>query len=232
MDRDELQSIVNIPKSVSVDRVISKNVLYQGLKSPKDKKIVRDSINKMIWLAAFKPSNTNILPFKNELENYPEVEIIFADIVDSKYMLQVFEIISKIIPYPLIMTFQCENKYQVFTAEYGIKKDDFLSINKIEKSPILDTTKLKSLFDFDWFSLQTINMKSFYESFKNKIVKLSINKTEKLKDNIDYGIVLDLQKQIEVLASEAKKEDQLNLKIDLLKQIKVKQNKLDSFYRG
>lgn len=231
MNRDELQVALKVPQSVSVDRVIPKVSLYKGLRSPKEKQIVKENINKVIWLASFKPNNTNISPFKNEYENYSEIELIFVDIKDLKASQKIFEVISKLIPYPLILIFQRNDSYQIFTGQYKLKKDDFLKLDDTVKTAVISLNVLKDFFDVDGYDLNSINLKQFYLSFEDRILKLAISKSKQLKENVDYSVILDLQNQIKQLTDQARKESQLNLKVDLMKKIEVKQNKLDNFYR-
>lgn len=76
----------------------------------KDKKALKEHVNKIRWLYTLKPNTINIAPYQDELREYGEVAVLQVELaeskrMDSKLMEQVGHFINRAIPYPLVIFF-------------------------------------------------------------------------------------------------------------------------------
>lgn len=76
----------------------------------KDKKALKEHVDKIRWLYTLKPSTINIAPYQDELREYGEVAVLQVELAeskrnDSKLMEQVGHFINRAIPYPLVIFF-------------------------------------------------------------------------------------------------------------------------------
>lgn len=87
----------------------------------KDKKALKEHVDKIRWLYTLKPSTINIAPYQDELREYGEVAALQVELAeskrnDSKLMEQVGHFINRAIPYPLVIFFT-DNPHSQAVAE-------------------------------------------------------------------------------------------------------------------
>jgi len=68
-----------------------------------DKKVISKHIDKVIWQACLKPTTINIRPYKDDIREYREVEIIEVRLKDISRVQRVAEIVMRTIPYPILL---------------------------------------------------------------------------------------------------------------------------------
>src|SRR5699024_11050655 len=64
-------------------------------------------------LASINPNNTNIPSYENETERYEEIHVFLIKVEHLKHTKEIFKILNKIIPYPLIIIFSHQTNYQI-----------------------------------------------------------------------------------------------------------------------
>ena len=126
-------SFLNIPDSCYIGSTIYKKLFYQNANmSSSDKSLFTDVINKIVWLYCLKPETINIPAYKDEIREYPEIEVIEV-ILNKEYGLnRIAEIIMRTIPYPMLLIFKLEDKIRFYVAHQRTSQSDS-SKNTIEE---------------------------------------------------------------------------------------------------
>ena len=124
---------LNIPDSCFVGSTIYKKLFYENAHlSSSDKSLFTDTINKVVWLYCLKPETINISAYKDEVREYPEIEVIEV-ILNKEYGLnRIAEIIMRTIPYPMLLIFKLEDKIRFYMAHQRTSQSDS-SKNTIEE---------------------------------------------------------------------------------------------------
>lgn len=77
----------------------------------KDKKALKDDVDKIRWLYTLKPSTINIAPFSDDLRDYGELAFLHVELSNTKSAERIGQLINRAIPYPLVIFFvHAENK--------------------------------------------------------------------------------------------------------------------------
>ena len=218
---------IGLPDRAKIDRVIHKTDFYRnaGLSSADKKQF--EAIEKIRWLYAMKMENTNIQPYKDEIRDYPEIEVIEVKLRGEKKLDRLAEIIMRAIPYPMLLVFNLDDKYQLWMGKLrqnqldstgmvleSTEHTDWLDCQK-EFWKKLDMTKISAM-DFcalyeAWFD--TIS-KSHLEQVNIIDDKMTGDEARAIKERLD-----GIEKQITSLRSKLKRESQSNRKIELNMQI-------------
>lgn len=227
---NEVTRLLRLNKQTIVDRIIPKNQLYTLLSVTNEKKLVRTQLEKLHWLASFKPSKIKV-PATDDIS---EIEVFFAEVYDLNQAKKIFKIIGKIIPYPLVILFTDSEKYLLMGANYSSKKSGFLTVDKLISSPVYSEEKVKEIVsEIDWNSFMAINLGTYYKGILNFISLTNFSKEGMSLDNVrNPEKVLTLKQEIKGLENRAKQENQLKLKIDILKQVAQKKMDLEKLLKG
>ena len=104
--------------------VAKKNFYTYSDMSSNDKDLFKDNISKITLTYQLQPNKINILPFKDDIREYPLIN--FFDIVVEKdvKIKRIAEIVMKSIPYPTVITFLWEDKKQIWTAHQRTNQND------------------------------------------------------------------------------------------------------------
>ena len=224
-----LYEYLNIPKSCEVGNTIFKKLFYEHADlSISDKNLFIDNINKITWLYCLKPDNINVLPYKDDSRDYPEIEVIEVEISKDTKLKRISEIIMRAIPYPMMLIFKLDNKIQLYTAHQRINQND-QSKNTIEEiintdwldnnSPILkelDIMKMR-FANFYYLYCDIVDVISIYNASKIISADSVITGEEAriLKSEIEA-----IEQKISNLRVKLKQETQFNHKMEFNIQIK------------
>lgn len=226
---------LNIPNSCFVGSTIYKKLFYENADlSTSDKLLFTDTINKVTWLYCLKPETINIAPYKDEVRDYPEIEVIEI-LVNKDYKLKrVAEIIMRTIPYPMLLIFKLEDKRQFYAAHQRNSQSDN-SKNTIEEFLSTDWLESESsLFvKLDIKQMRFANFFALYSDIVDAISIFNLSTIMPSEEHITGVEARELSNQIEEVAqkiaslrSRLKKEVQFNRKMELNIEIKrLEQNK-------
>lgn len=139
------------------------------------------------------------------------------------------------IPYPMLLVFTLNNKIQLFTAHQRTNLAA-PSRNTIEEFIFTDWIDLDNLTNKDKRLLEGLEIKklshlNYYRFYSDIVDRLIIYNASKLVDGYIkgktaaevkeiYDNIVEIDKEIDVLRSNIKKEIQLNLRVELNIQIK------------
>lgn len=219
------------PKATIINKNLPKIQIFPHMKNAKDKQFLTDSVQSIYMLANFKSENTNILSFESEDELYTEIWFYYVKTKEKGNSEKIFKLLSSLIPYPLVVLTDEIEDFTLYTGRFERQPNNFLKLKNIYPSPIYNIDSAESvLADLDLSELPRQNFKVFYDGLRDELAKqLAANQygvesdgiTADKKDQLDI-----LNKQIEALKMQVKKEKQLNRKIDLQMQLKKAKDEL------
>ena len=74
---DELIAALDLPKAARVDRRVPKKLLLEnGAPTAADRRLIGESIESLVWVAALKPTTVGIPAFVDEIREYLEIAVI------------------------------------------------------------------------------------------------------------------------------------------------------------
>jgi hypothetical protein len=233
-----LLEILNVEQKCIVDKRITKVAISNFVVlNATEKKVLKEAILEMRWLASYKPFNSGIAELVTKEESYDEVQLISVGFEEKKYTKQVINLLQKSMPYPLVLFLESENDVAVSIAKKTIHKvdktkrviedittSDWLSI---ENSASIHEQFLKAL---DTTIFNRIHLKQFYLGFEKAIIQyktalltgdFSLKNKEKVKlDAETLGKIEGVEKEIILLKNSIKKETVFREKMDV--NIKIK----------
>lgn len=239
-----LIELLNVDKRCVVDKRITKVAISNNSTlNASEKKILKEVINDIRWLASYKPVNSAIPEFITQLESYDEIQIISVNFSDTKYSKQVINLIQKSMPYFLVLLLEVENKFSVSVAKKSINQTDKLkrTIDEVITSSWMDTsidTSINNDFikQLNTKSFHNLHLKAFYQGFIQAIQQYEANlltgtvgknsKGNTLKDGGDILKQIEsLDKEIISLKSQIKKETVFSNKVHLNMTLKTVEGK-------
>lgn len=231
----DMYKCLNIPDSCFIGNTIYKKLFYENADlSTSDKSLFTDTINKVTWLYCLKPETINISAYKDEVREYPEVEVIEVLLHKDYKLKRIAEIIMRTIPYPMVLIFRLEGKVKFYVAHQRTNQSDS-SKNTIEEFIATDWLESDSaLFDkLDIKQMRFANSYALYSDIVDTISIYNLSTIIPTDDNITGAEARELSAQIEDIEQEItslraklKKESQFNRKMELNIEIKrLEQNK-------
>ncbi len=196
-----------------------------------------DIINKIVWLYCLKPETINIPAYKDEVREYPEIEVIEV-ILNKEYGLnRIAEIIMRTIPYPMLLIFKLEDKIRFYMAQQRTSQSDS-SKNTIEEFISTDWLSNDSAL-FAKLDIKQMRFTNFYTLYSDIVDAISIYNLSAIMptDDTITGAearelsvkIEDIEQRIANLRSKLKKESQFNCKMELnieIKRLEQSKNKL------
>jgi len=229
---------LNIPDSCFVGSTIYKKLFYENAHlSSSDKSLFTDTINKVVWLYCLKPETINISAYKDEVREYPEIEVIEV-ILNKEYGLnRIAEIIMRTIPYPMLLIFKLEDKIRFYMAHQRTSQSDS-SKNTIEEFISTDWLSNDSAL-FAKLDIKQMRFTIFYTLYSDIVDAISIYNLSAIMPTDDTitgdmarelsAKIEDIEQRIANLRSKLKKESQFNRKMELnieIKRLEQSKNKL------
>ena len=229
---------LNIPDICFIGNTIYKKLFYENADlSTSDKSLFIDTISKLTWLYCLKPETINIVAYKDEVRDYPEIEVIEV-LVNKDYKLKrIAEIIMRTIPYPMLLIFKLEDKRQFYVAHQRTSQSDS-SKNTIEEFIATDWLESDSAL-FAKLDIKQMRFTNFYALYSDMVDVISIYNLSSIMptdDNITGAEARELSAKIEEiegqitsLRAKLKKETQFNRKMELnieIKRLEQKQMEL------
>ena len=239
----QIIDLLQISKRCFLDKKITKTAIGTHAElNATEKKILKNIISEIVWIASYKPTNSNIPVFINDKESYDEIQIISVTFKDDKYTNQIINLIQKTMPYPIVLLLFTDERFMMTTADKFINQTDKTkrTIEKISKTDwinIKEKTGINTTFleHLNTNAFSTTNLKSFYGHFtglinqyKSALLTGSYSSSNKLHVKNDANIIEQIEifdKEVISLKSRIKKETVFSEKVTLnmvLKKIEEK----------
>lgn len=229
---------LKIPDSCFIGNTIYKKLFYENADlSTSDKSLFTDTINKVTWLYCLKPEAINIPAYKDEMRDYPEIEVVEVLVHKDYKLKRIAEIIMRTIPYPMLLIFKLEDKRQFYVAHQRVNQSDS-SKNTIEEFISTDWLESDSAL-FAKLDIKQMRFTNFYALYSDIVDTVSIYNLSTIiptDDNITGAEARELSAQIENIEQEItslrarlKKENQFNRRMELnieIKKLERNKNKL------
>lgn len=225
---------LNIPDECKISRTVFKKMFYENAALSKgDKDLFVNSIDKVTWIYCLNQDNMNISAYTTEEREYLEIEIMEVALSENKGIKRIAEIIMRSIPYPMLLIFSFEDKYQVWTAHQRFNLAD--NSKTTLEEPIC--TEWQDVDSNLWDRLNFSNFRytNFYDMYSDIVDAVAVFNAEKLTDKEISGEEArellrrnaEIDSQIAVLRAEMKKATEFNRKMEInLKIKKLEKQKL------
>lgn len=103
---EEFLNTLGVPDSCLLNKSLYKKMFLEHTElDVKDKKALKDNVEKIRWLYTLKPSTIHIAPYCDELREYSELAVLHVEINETKHAEKIAHFINRAIPYPLIIFF-------------------------------------------------------------------------------------------------------------------------------
>lgn len=108
---------LGVPDSCLLNKPLYKKMFLEHTElDAKDKKALKDNVEKIRWLYTLKPSTINIAPYSDELRDYSELAVLHVEINETKHAERIAHFINRAIPYPLIIFFTANQEGKEYLA--------------------------------------------------------------------------------------------------------------------
>lgn len=225
MDEVALLNKLSLPTDTWFRRNLPFNQLAQRL-NPKQRKMLEEVIESygIRILATLTPRNTNILAYEDEQEKYEEIHLYSIKLKEWQKQKEVYRTLATLIPYPIVIFFHQENQQTWVLGEHHRHMDGLRLVADAlyQSKPEINSKKYIEAFNFN--KLNKTDLKTTYQSLIDSMVNLELNENYQLNlqhvPNIEYLTRLtEIDKQIDSLQKQARKETQMNQRLPLNMQI-------------
>lgn len=218
---------LNIPDECKINRTVFKKMFYENAALSKgDKDLFVDSIGKVTWIYCLNQDNMNIHAYTTEEREYLEIEVMEVVLSENKGIKRIAEIIMRAIPYPMMLIFCFEGKYQLWTAHQRFNLADN---NKITlEEPICTEWQGTDSNLWDRLNISSFRYTNFFDMYSDIVDTIAVFNAEKLTDEEIGGEEArellrrnaEIDNQIAALRAELKKATEFNKKMGINMKIK------------
>ena len=208
--------------------IAKKNFYTYADMTSADKTLFTDNIAKITLTYQLHTKNTNITPYTDSEREYPMINVMEVALDKGEKLKRIAEIIMRSIPYPMVLIFIFEEKYQVWTAHQRVNQNDET------KNVLEDFVCTEWLDNLDFIDISTMNMSNFYTLYSDIVDCISIYNAKSIVNITDMtgekarAITSEIQAiddEITMLKAKMKKETQFNKRVELNIQIKKLEQK-------
>lgn len=239
---DNLNSILQLPRRCLLNKKITKAFFKRNFElTTKEKALLDDvtMITSVEWLASISPASANINLYNDDNFLYEEVQVITVNSEATNFeksCFNIIEFIQKYIPYPILLIVYSDKGFIINTCDKKINHNDnsLRIIDKRYTTELINEaapTEQQQTFlnSLSFAVLDKTNLKTFYDSYSQRIVGLQTamikgsfiprtqSRTANDMENLERIEILE--KEIAALQNQAKKETQLNKRIEMNTQL-------------
>lgn len=223
----DIYNKLNIPDECRINRTVFKKMFYDNAVISKgDKDLFIDSIDKITWIYCLNQDNMNILAYVTEEREYLEMEIIEVTLSENKGIKRIAEIIMRAIPYPMLLIFSFEDKYQLWAAHQRFSLADNSKVTLEE--PVFTEWQEENSILWDRLNISKLRYTNFYDMYSDLIDAIAVFNVIKLTDKEINGEDArellrrnaEIDSQIAALRAELKKATEFNRKMEINMKIK------------
>ena len=208
--------LFNLPKSTEVGRVVPKNAFEEYINS-KQRKVISDSIKRITWTHKLSRDTTNL----NAIE-INEIQFFLIELKLKTDLKKILHIIDRSIPYHIIFILYFGEEIFISTSA---KHDHITKLN----GSVIDCTFRVGWIKDSIFDIPFILKDSLDYSYMNFCCRIT-------NREIDYNSyshfvkkeskIIELEKNINTVQRQIKKEKQFNRKVELNMELKQLHNNL------
>ena len=223
----DIYNKLNIPDECRINRTVFKKMFYDNAALSKgDKDLFVDSIDKITWIYCLNQDNMNIPAYVTEEREYLEMEIIEVTLSKNNGIKRIAEIIMRAIPYPMLLIFCFEGKYQLGAAHQRFSLADNSKVTLEE--PIFTEWQEENSILWNRLNISKLRYTNFYDMYSDLIDAIAIFNASRLTDKEINGEDArkllrrnaEIDSQIAALRAELKKATEFNRKMEINLKIK------------
>jgi hypothetical protein len=235
---DSINSALALPADSHIDRRVPKKLLLEyGAPTAADKRQIQEGIEEITWVAALKPTNIGFPAFKDDLREYLEIAVVTAALRTDAKALRLIELIHRAIPYPLILI---SSQNECVSMSLAHKRWSQGEAGKVViedvRQEALGPDPLASVDEAFLASLTISKLPSrdlfaLYDGLLTRITALEAARitgvfllpefaesSEAQRDNLETHA--RLMRELATLRAQAKKEKQINRRVEINTEIK------------
>lgn len=236
MDIDQLFEITKLPIKSKQRSNIPKNAIYPQLKKTEDKNLIQDRVQSIYLLSVLNEDTTNLSVYESDTEYFNEIFFIHVLMREKNQEDEVFNILARIFPYPIVIVFNFEDFSSIYTGKYEKRM-----MSGVPSVKVVNTYSSKKYSDdelmqlFNQIELNQLTQRNFKELYL-WIQENILGDTLSIEYNDSHNPVLlsaderdeinHLEKDIDRLRKEVKKEDQINKIVPLQYELNNKKKRL------
>jgi hypothetical protein len=243
--------ILQLPDACLVDKKITKVFFTRNFELTNIEKAMLDDFQVVVsinWIASIKPDNSNIPAITDIDFTFEEIQVIAVQTTTKsfdKYKLKLAEFVQKYIPYHILLVVYCDTKAIFNTCTKRINANDS---NKRVIEKMLSTEDILSenlspediafIDSLKFFNQGKANLKVLYDSYFQKLVALQTAEIKgefaprtserSMQDVALMGQIDQLKTEIMQLQRTAKRETQMNKRVELNTIIHSKKQQIES----
>ncbi len=230
---------LSLPPGARVDaRVPKKLLVEQGAPTLADKRAIQDGIGELQWFAACKPANIGVPSFADDTREYLEIAVVgcaFRPDANGKpaKAARLIELIHRAIPYPVLLVTADQSGLSLSAAhkrraqsEAGRTVIEHVVAVSGLRPDAADATETAFLHSLALAQQPRADLYALYGGWLARIEALNAARVTGAFASTDEAEAVDrrraaldaharLTKEIDTLRGKAKREEQLNRRVDL-----------------
>ena len=239
MSTQALIDALALPPDARLDqRVPKKLLLEQGAPTAADKRHLQDGIEEMIWVAVLKPTIIGVPIFRDEVREYLEIAVLSIELRPAAKPPRLTELIHRAVPYPVVLVAAQGDNVSLSLAHkrWSQGEKGKVVIEDVRHTgpfqPDAPTAEEAAfLASLALASQPSRDMYTVYQGWLDRVAALEaaqITGTFAPPESSDRGVAVregldvhaQLQRELTVLRARAKKEKQINRRVELNLEIK------------
>ena len=247
---DGLNNILQIPERCLINKKITKAFFKRNFELASSEISLLDDFSSVVsidWHASISPTNSNIAEYRDEQNVFEEVQIISVQSTDKEFQKnygRIADFIQKYIPYQILLCIWHDKNFVLNACDKKISQNESSKriIEKRYTTEIInhETTieyQQAFLISLNFSVLDKTNLKTYFDSYTQRIIALQTaalngaffpRTQSRTQGDMSVLEKIDmLSKEIQVLENQAKKESQLNLRVQLNTQIQGKRKQIE-----
>lgn len=114
---DDLLAALDIPPGAMVNQRVPKTLLVKnGAPTAADKRLINEGIDEVQWLAALKATTIGVPEFRDATREYLEIAMLRASLRAGANANRLAELLHRAIPYPVFLITQQDNDFSLSLA--------------------------------------------------------------------------------------------------------------------
>lgn len=232
---------LHFPKTALFNRVIAKENFFKNLDSHQ-RAVIVDDVQQINWVFLLKSDTTNIHGYENEEIIINEIDVIHIQMKRGGDGELVSKLVMSAIPKPVFLVVEWNDDSEIMFATGSYKriksKDNSVKMTSFHKTTqikVNDSEKLFTYIDFDNQRHLTLNdlLNSWIDNIERYVFEIKNGSNNKIDDYTEANDrIVQLERQIQKLTKDAKKETQLNKRAKLVSIVKVLQQELTYIKNG
>jgi len=235
---------LGIPPSALVEQRVPKKLLFEyGAPTAADKRQIQDGVEEIVWVAALKPTNIGVPAFQDAEREYLEIAVLTVLLRPTAKQTRLIELIHRAIPYPLVLAAEQSGTVTLSLAHKRWSQGEagkvvIEEVRQVSVASVSPSAEERAFLDSLAVSrLPAGNLFVLYDGLLARIAALEASRitgafappesgedASALQESLDRHA--RLLRELELLRGRAKKEKQINRRVELNVTIKSLEGEL------